>query len=715
MQYIRKFNELRKEDVSLAGGKGASLGEMTQQGIPVPPGFVVLTTSFQQFISLTQIDEQITQVLNSTDSSDVMVASKTIRELISTSVVPKEIEEAIMIAFDNLNTPYVAVRSSATSEDGAQHAWAGQLDSYLNTTKETLIENVKNCWASLFTPRALLYRFEKGLRGSDIGVAVVIQKMVESEMAGVAFSVHPITQNSNEILIEAGYGLGEAVVSGEITPDTYVLEKESTKILDVKIATQAQCLVRDIKGGNVWSEVQSNKVNLQKLENKQVVELAKLIIEIEKHYGFPCDIEWAYEKGEFYIVQCRPITTLQTNKIVGKRVYKLIFGSDGFAVLNTFNLKNAGYIRFGGVLTAEHNKKVSLYIKSSDLEHYGKAGYDMFVSKDKTQKLIDDVEELVKKITYQDELHVGNTESYSDAEIAQHLKVTSELSVKFIGLYGLIESHHTYYTEDLITQYINLNHEGLKDTPIFDIIFNEREKIKDLHIKELCDHVALLAQFKLSTKEKMSNLFVGYSALIKEARKRFNLGPTDDLRLLSLEEIQAYLISGFNRAEFDLIVNERKEWFVIKSEDNQEEILFGEEAKKEIERIKILSGLEDRKKSLHDFEGQTASIGKYTGRAVVIPYIRSIEDEVYKIAFAEFKQGDILVTKNSVPEIIEIIKKSAAIVTEEGGITCHGAIMAREFKVPGIVGVDGVVDSINTGDLIEVDATGTRGFVRKLG
>ncbi|MDP7195737.1 MAG: PEP/pyruvate-binding domain-containing protein, partial [SAR202 cluster bacterium] len=211
--------------------------------------------------------------------------------------------------FKNLNTEYVAIRSSATAEDSKSAAWAGQLDTFLNTTEDDLLEKVKRCWASLFTPRAIFYRFEQGLRDSHVSVAVVIQKMIDSEKSGIAFSVHPVTEDPNQLIIEAGFGLGEAVVSGQITPDAYTVSKKDNHIIDININEQAKALYRNKNGGNTWQELKEEGKE-QVLTEKHIIELSNLIKQIENHYSSPQDIEWAFENNKFYITQSRPITTL---------------------------------------------------------------------------------------------------------------------------------------------------------------------------------------------------------------------------------------------------------------------------------------------------------------------------------------------------------------------------------------------------------------------
>ncbi len=314
MKMIKTFGELNRTDANTAGGKGASLGEMTNAGIPVPPGFVVLSGAFEYFIRETGIVSEIEATLkkvNHKEMESVERASEIIRDIIEGALMPKDLEKEILDAYKTLGAEWVAVRSSATAEDGAEHAWAGQLDSFLNTSENDLIKNVQRCFSSLFTPRAIFYRFEKGLHNTHISVAVVVQKMVQSEKSGIAFSVHPVTEDHNQMIIEGSWGLGEAIVSGQVTPDSYVVTKEPQEILDTSIAEKTRGLFKTESGSNEWKDIENKKANEQCLSGKEILELGDLIMKIENHYGFPCDIEWAYEKKKFYIVQSRPITTLQ--------------------------------------------------------------------------------------------------------------------------------------------------------------------------------------------------------------------------------------------------------------------------------------------------------------------------------------------------------------------------------------------------------------------
>ncbi len=323
MSYIKFFKDLSKHDVAIAGGKGASLGEMTQAAIPVPPGFVVLSGAFDMFLEKTNLKEDIIaqlKTVNANDTNSIDKVSVVLRNMIHTTAMPEDLEKEILSAFANLDAEFVAIRSSATAEDSSSASWAGELETYLNTEKKDVLERVRRCWSSLFTPRAIFYRHEKNLIDHHVSVAVVVQKMIQSEISGIAFTVHPVNEDPDQMIIEAGFGLGEAIVSGQVTPDSYIISKSKMNIMDINIGEQSRMLVRKTaktKGtddeenkSNHWIALDKKGVQ-QKLTGKEILKAAELFVKIEKHYKFPCDIEWALEGGRFYITQSRPITTLK--------------------------------------------------------------------------------------------------------------------------------------------------------------------------------------------------------------------------------------------------------------------------------------------------------------------------------------------------------------------------------------------------------------------
>jgi len=316
------FSEIGKKDLPLVGGKGANLGEMANAGIPVPPGFIVTTRGYFYFLRKSGLTKEIQQILNSLDPNDsrqLRKASTKIKKLISTMEMPQEIAQEIEEAYDKLGG-LVAVRSSATAEDLPEASFAGQQRTFLNVQgKKEVVRAVQECWASLFEPRAIFYRAQQNLSHFKVGIAVPVERMVQSEASGVMFTVEPVT-NENKITIEAVYGLGEAIVSGDATPDMYLVDKENLTILTKKIVKQEWQLVRStskaksFEEANVKVPVPEEKQESQKLSDADIIALAELGIRIEKLYDFPQDIEWAKEGEQLYIVQTRPVTTLKPSE-----------------------------------------------------------------------------------------------------------------------------------------------------------------------------------------------------------------------------------------------------------------------------------------------------------------------------------------------------------------------------------------------------------------
>jgi len=314
------FEEVDKNDIPIVGGKGANLGELTKAGIPVPPGFIVTAGSYFHFLEESQLADQIGSLLASLDPDDSEklqeVASK-VKDLINGAEMPKQIAEEIARAYRQMGGGLVAVRSSATAEDLPEASFAGQQRTFLNIEGEgEVVAAVQGCWASLFEPRAIFYRAHQGFDHLKVGIAVPVQRMVQSETSGILFTLEPVTSDHSKVVIEAVYGLGEAIVSGEVTPDLYVVDKERVEVLEKTIATQTWMLVRNTKGkdredANVKVSIRKRDQRKQKVGDEHIVALAQLGKRIEALYDFPQDIEWAEEGGALYIVQTRPVTTIK--------------------------------------------------------------------------------------------------------------------------------------------------------------------------------------------------------------------------------------------------------------------------------------------------------------------------------------------------------------------------------------------------------------------
>lgn len=673
MQWAKPFSKISKTDAALAGGKGASLGEMTQAGIPVPPGFVVLAPAFEHFLEQTDINietDAILKTIQTENMETVERASEKIQSLILAAKMPDDIAATIRKEFEKLGAEYVAVRSSATAEDSASAAWAGQLDTFLNTTESTLLENVQKCWASLFTPRAIFYRFEKELHGTKISVAVVVQKMVNSEQSGIAFSVHPVTEDRNQLIIEAGYGLGEAIVSGQITPDAYVVTKEPRAILDKNIAEQERGLFRKEGGGNEWKQTPNGKE--QVLSYEHILELADLVVRIENHYGFPCDIEWARESNTFYITQSRPITTLTGEKSAAKQFdknnYILSFWVQGVSVFVT-DIHLDAYKRLE-VLYIIDNGMFKQYFTKSAYERALEQGLEFYSDKNAFNEYREDLSK-----------HCDFFTKFFQTEIEGKKSLTKDVVQRFFE-----------YTKKLCGDYAKMNFE------FTDKAFSEQEK--NPIIKK---NLAGVAKFKDEIRAVMNMVLFepnGYSnQFFAILGKQFDTQPSvfDNL---TQREILAFFES---KKPDEAVVSKRQQAFV--ESYDVDGFYEGKEAEA------ILREFMEKAKYSDVIQGQVASGGKMTGSVKIIPVDYSDLERV-NAEIEKMRQGDVLVAETTAPELIVACKKAGAIVTDMGGLMSHAAIVSREFGIPCIVGTKNASKILKDGDKVEVDANA--GVIRKL-
>ncbi|MDO8536840.1 MAG: PEP/pyruvate-binding domain-containing protein [bacterium] len=655
MELIRDFSGVDKNDASLAGGKGASLGEMTKVGIPVPPGFVVLAAAFERFLEETDLNIEIDSILHSVNHKEIHTvenASEKIKALILEAGMPKDIADEIKKSFKKLGAKYVAVRSSATAEDSASAAWAGQLESYLNTTEKNLLENVKRCWASLFTPRAIFYRFEKELHHQKISVAVVVQKMIQSEISGIAFSVHPVTEDRNQLIIEAGFGLGEAIVSGQITPDSYVVEKQPRRIIDKNIAIQERAMARGKSGGTEWIPISKTESERQTLSDKQILELSELILRIENHYGFPCDIEWAEEKRNFYIVQSRPITTLpKLNSLPKPKIlFKKIFNRSlplvdcqywdlGERIELPKICKNA--IFFDPLFIYSAGKGTAVYYNFSDIkqnpdllvDYFNRNGYEFY-------KLLEEYKKLFRLIS---EVRENNP------EVVFQLLSRAWPALVLSNVSANIRRDKT----------------------------NEEMAEEAYRLRANTDRV----------------LYDASAYFLKILRSKIKREFIKHLEFLTLEEI---ISARFPREEE--LAKRHLGYIYFRGK------VYAGDVAEFLERLNILLEDETSAENVDAINGSVARPGKAEGKVKVVFEYGQMD---------KVEDGDILVASMTTPNFLPAMKKAAAFVTDEGGITCHAAIAAREMNKPCIIGTKIATKVLKDGDLVEVDAD--KGIVRKIG
>ncbi|MCK0506098.1 PEP/pyruvate-binding domain-containing protein [Aromatoleum anaerobium] len=321
---VCSFEECGKDSVQLVGGKCASLGELINAGVRVPPGFALTTRGYAQFMREAGIQAEVAGLLDGLDHEDMdklEEASHAIREMIESRPLPIELEDLIAEAYRKLSVRCylpavpVAVRSSATAEDLPGASFAGQQDTYLWIRGvDDVIHHVRRCISSLYSGRAIAYRMKMGFPHEQVAISVGIQKMANAYTAGVMFTVHPATGDRSVIVIDANFGFGESVVSGEVTPDNFVVNKITLDIIERTISTKEICHTVDLKTQkSIALPVPTERQNIQSITDDEIGELASMAKKIEKHYGRPMDIEWAIDKhlpagGNIFILQARPET-----------------------------------------------------------------------------------------------------------------------------------------------------------------------------------------------------------------------------------------------------------------------------------------------------------------------------------------------------------------------------------------------------------------------
>lgn len=794
--YTKKFNELDKTKADIAGGKGASLGEMLNAGIPVPDGFVVLSTTFEKFLHKADLIQEIDAILESVDHKAVHSidqASEKIQELIKHAEMPPDIASEIEEQFKIMDSEFVAVRSSATAEDGADHAWAGQLDSYLNTTKDTLLEKVQHCWASLFTPRAIFYRFEKGLNTTKISVAVVVQKMVNSEKSGIAFSVHPVTEDRNQIIIEAGFGLGEAIVSGSVTPDSYVVEKEPRKIIDINVSNQTRAMYRKAGGGNEWQEL-GEKGGTQILTEIEILDLANIIMTIENHYGFPCDIEWAFENGKFYVVQSRPITTLseiseQKNiddnvaiYLKGTHIKHITKQEGNFSSLIYMSLLPECFapyasryydFDFGKFLFVGKPKYGILFFSIETYLQTSRVSFDHFLASEKAESFReindfniagDKIQTLYKEIDLfslverpEQELVANIQEAYklywdilsasifSEAvyedlvkELYKKVGGKNEEFPEFFSHASLLsfESFALRFDKQIISY---LEHKDVRealwvfsdyyDAPSKEEFLSKvektitekggQEKIREEidriehevknnkqkqvpyyqtlspKLQKLFDYMQLSMETRDIRKDPLQRIITLISFLAKSILTKHNI-PLDFAPSAMYQDF----FSGFYAEKGYIEILKKRQNCVVLCNINGPHYEFSDP---DVAIDKVYKVLNSDTAHVREIKGNSASKGKVEGPVKVI---------LSENDFHKFQLGDILVTSMTRPEFVSLMKMAKAVVTDEGGITCHAAIVSRELGLPCIIGTEMATRLLKDGDIVEVDAN--NGVVRIL-
>jgi len=302
------FGDLECENPNEAGGKGAGLAKMTRMGLPVPAGFVLRASVLAGLLESTGIRDRVLSLLVDGDGDGAAERSRAVQPLIHALEIPASIVHSVVEEYERLDTATgVAVRSSACAEDSETASFAGQQETYLNVRgKDDVLERIRDCWASFFSERALFYRARKGSL-ADIGMAVVVQRQLAPDRSGVMFTIDPVRRRRDQMMIEAVWGLGEAVVSGQATPDHYVVSREGV-VKQARISVQEFAVRADESGGVTQYPLTPEEGGARVLSDSDLASLAKLGRQLEAHFGQPLDVEWAFEAGRLYLLQSRPVT-----------------------------------------------------------------------------------------------------------------------------------------------------------------------------------------------------------------------------------------------------------------------------------------------------------------------------------------------------------------------------------------------------------------------
>jgi pyruvate, water dikinase len=309
------FNEICREDVPLAGGKGANLGDMAQAGLPIPPGYVICPAAFRQMLKGCELDGQINELMRKIDRHNfehLQTIEHEARRLVEEATFPEGLRAEVLEAYRALGDSVpVAVRSSATAEDCIGASFAGQQETFLNVVGEqALLTAIKRCWSSLYTPQAMFYRAQHGFDSCAVSMGVVVQKLINSNKSGVIFTVDPVFRNHFQMIVEAVWGLGEGIVSGTITPDHYLVDRETYEIVSEFVPPKQIMIIKNGVAGIQQVAVPSDRAALPVLTPNELRRLVDLGNKVERHFGSPQDIEWGIEAGEIYLLQSRPITSL---------------------------------------------------------------------------------------------------------------------------------------------------------------------------------------------------------------------------------------------------------------------------------------------------------------------------------------------------------------------------------------------------------------------
>jgi pyruvate, water dikinase len=666
-QLTYALSDLDSSHVAVAGGKGSSLGELMQAAVPVPPGFVVASAAFERFIRAGDHLRYVNELVHELDLGRIE-ASQTAAEiarLLGRVRVPDEVASTVEEAVAELGARRVSVRSSATCEDSGTSAWAGQLETYLDVSSEHIVDRIRDCWMSMFSPSALTYGAAHGYGAGQFAVAVVVQQMVASDVSGIGFSVHPVTQEPNIQLVEACLGLGEAIVSGRIVPDQYVVERGSDTIFECTVGAQREGLfVEKDESNAVWREL-DDRGSKRKLNDPQVIEYAKLLSRIQDHYGHPVDTEWALEDGLFQVLQARPITTLAEE-------YResVIEAADEWQPV---------------VRRPQSLIEVSISTHWFDSRHAEKS-LGVYVD---------------RALAIQDDAGMANLFFARQAMDACLQRVVDLFQHDRARLIQILKQGHALYrdTEARIEQ----GAEGFRTlddaadffadvaqhTTVFPhwvLIVCERDGIEDPEVRSLAEELRARTLYPSIERRIIDPMVISVTKALGFS------APEEAPHVVTWSELRR---GALDRDTLESRLEDARAGrrFVFQTIDGDDQVRFVSQTGYLLMRLAKQRQIVQRSDD-NQLYGQAAWPGIYQGRARVVLSPDAVGQT--------FEEGEVLVSIQSSPALMPLLRRCGAIVTDDGGIACHAAIIARELRKPTLIGTKSATSTIHTGDVVEV-------------
>ncbi|NES81811.1 MAG: hypothetical protein F6K10_10635 [Moorea sp. SIO2B7] len=787
MDFIKPFNQLSISDRPIVGGKAASLGELTQHSFKVAAGFVITTSAFKHFLTVSDLNNQWMTLKEQLAVSQWKMSEEIAQELyekILSSSIPAELRQTINHYYSQLSADFVAIRSSAIEEDQVHAAGAGIFSTFLNTPRKDLWTNIKRCWASLFSQQAIDYFRIKSNITPDLRIAIIVQRMIKSEISGVAFSINPVNEKRNQIVIESALGLGEGVVSGSITPDHYRVDKLNFKIIEKSISSQKMTVQTASDGGIQLIEMGDTPRVNPKLNDKQIIKLAQYITAIESIYNIPVDVEWAWKNKKFYFLQSRPISQFnallqetdnfpthietpseqrsnyefwwsdhESQWAIDCRLYILytyrdiIWNQIDDALIYTINGNSSAYISQANVKAARERGEV--YLQSDYLPILEKVGRECVNRHQQLYQQLKNIsfseiytsnilqifnnfidtfsltfsyykasgplatEILIQELSHSfsdEELHILSLPTQLDIRNVEQLDWLELLKHPFSRnrLLKHAEKHPwmvmNHFTDDEIIKTLTQRFEESQGQQNAQDILSEKQQLKakqQLILKgkenllNLVDCLQVVSSFRTTLKGCWAGMDYYLIPLFQEICRRTGETIKDLNRYYHIQDIIRLIETGETLSQADK--RQRESGILGLWSNAKMTYYYGQEAEK-LYREKV-----NEFTDLSQLQGIVANSGDsrfVRGRARILECNNVIQARELR---KSFQKGDILVTAMAQLNTWFFLELASAIVTDEGGMLSHAAILAREMNIPCIVGTHSATSVIKDEDLIVID------------